>query len=90
MGVCLVAFTRLALHAGFPEDDNQIMNTTGNPTRCAAMALLEAGIPLTLLIDLAFGGTPAGPTSEEVAAVEGGDASWLREWAAHAGRGSAA
>lgn len=39
----------------------------------AGMALLAAGVPLTLLLDLALS-----PRSEEIAATEGGSASWLR------------
>ena len=37
-------------------------------------ALLQAGIPLTLLIDLS---DPAGPHSQQVYAAEGGSANWL-------------
>ncbi len=39
-------------------------------------ALLEAGIPLTLLIDLS---DPAGPHSRQVYAAEGGTADWVRK-----------
>jgi hypothetical protein len=39
-----------------------------------ASALLEAGVPLTLLIDLS---EPAGPRSRDVYAAEPGDADWL-------------
>jgi hypothetical protein len=38
------------------------------------MALLGAGIPLTLLLDLAG---PARPGSREIARSEGGEADWL-------------
>ena len=37
-------------------------------------AMLEAGVPLTLLIDLA---EPAGPRSRDLYAAEQEDASWL-------------
>lgn len=39
-----------------------------------ASELLEAGVPLTLLIDLA---APAGPRSRDVYDAEPGDAAWL-------------
>ena len=39
-----------------------------------ASALLEAGVPLTLLIDLS---DPSGPRSHDVYASELGDAAWL-------------
>lgn len=38
-------------------------------------ALLRAGVPLTLLLDIA---DPTGPHSGQRYAVEGGDARWLR------------
>jgi hypothetical protein len=38
------------------------------------LALLEAGIPLTLLIDVL---TTAAPASREILVTEAGDASWL-------------
>jgi hypothetical protein len=39
-----------------------------------ASALLEAGVPLTLLIDLS---DPSGPRSRDVYASEVGDTDWL-------------
>jgi hypothetical protein len=39
-----------------------------------ATALLEAGVPLTLLIDLA---EPGGPHSQDVYVAERGSADWL-------------
>ena len=39
-----------------------------------ASSLLEAGVPLTLLIDLA---DPDGPRSRDVYATEPGDTDWL-------------
>jgi hypothetical protein len=39
----------------------------------AGMALLAAGVPLTLLLDLAMA-----PRSSDIAALEGGEASWVR------------
>ena len=39
-----------------------------------ASALLEAGVPLTLLIDLS---EPYGPRSRDFYATEAGDAAWL-------------
>ena len=39
-----------------------------------ASALLEAGVPLTLLIDLC---EPTGPRSRDVYAAEPGDTDWL-------------
>jgi hypothetical protein len=39
-----------------------------------ASSLLEAGVPLTLLIDLS---EPSGPRSHDVYASEAGDAAWL-------------
>lgn len=41
-----------------------------------ASLLLEAGVPLTLLMDLA---DPAGPHSQDVYAAEPPDLSWLRQ-----------
>ncbi len=38
------------------------------------LGLLAAGIPLTLLLDLA---DPAGPDSQAICTSEGGDISWL-------------
>jgi hypothetical protein len=43
------------------------------PSTSRGMALLAAGVPLTLLLDLAMA-----PQSVEIAAAEGGGASWLR------------
>ena len=37
-------------------------------------ALLESGVPLTLLLDL---NDPEGPHSEQVYAAEGGSADWM-------------
>ena len=39
-----------------------------------ASALLEAGVPLSLLIDLS---DPSGPRSQEVYASEGADVDWV-------------
>jgi hypothetical protein len=38
------------------------------------MDVLRSHVPLTLLMDI---GSAAGPDSERIAAVEGGDADWL-------------
>ena len=43
--------------------------------RRRTVALLRAGVPLTLLLDLA---DPTGPHSDQRYALEGGDARWLR------------
>lgn len=42
------------------------------------MAALVAGVPLTLLLDLA---DPAGPDSRSIVATEVADLSWLRDLA---------
>ena len=44
------------------------------PTGTSVMGLLAAGIPLSLLLDLA---DAAGPQSQDLAEHEDGDSSWL-------------
>jgi hypothetical protein len=61
------------------EDKMAIITETGvsnedEPTGTSVMGLLAAGIPLSLLLDLADAG---GPQSQDLVDHEVGDASWL-------------
>jgi hypothetical protein len=67
-----------------PESHRERENSAVNPNKSdidaaeqsdAAMEVLRSHVPLSLLMDIASAG---GPDSEQIAAVEGGDADWLQ------------